>query len=263
MTLPHYYRTAKGNWVLEHRALENRPVKLTSRQRALLLMIENGQNSHLSQQQLYQLATPDNLAVLLEHQLIAAPDDIPPVIPQILTRNTQPASAIKPEPIPVLTQHTEIDEGLIQTARHLSNPQPSHEATHQVSLSHQQPVIPNLEANAIADLAGQHIVISDDLQSVTTQHSAPVYLSFDEVKQLMMDSLREYCGLLASALIKEIQHASSITKLRLCQMRWVTTLTETRASSAQIKLWVEQINYSLHCASVADSPSSRAEALTL
>ena len=122
MTLPQYYRTPKGN-----QALENRSVKLTSRQRALLLMIENGSASHLSQQQLRQLATPDNLAVLLEHQLIAATEtteqailpayapEIQPVAPihveagisqhqQITTENqiTQPASAI------ILKTHQEI-----------------------------------------------------------------------------------------------------------------------------------------------------------
>ena len=111
------------------------------------------------------------------------------------------------------------------------------------------------------DLAGQDIIVSADLHTAAMLQATPDYLTFDDVKQLMMNSLREYCGLLASALIKEIQHASSITKLRMCQMRWVTTLTETRASSAQIAMWVEQINYSLSCPSEQVIPLS--EALTL
>lgn len=260
MTLPQYYRTLKGNWILEHRALENRSVKLTSRQRALLLMIENGNASHLSQQQLRQLATPDNLAVLLEHQLIAAPETskLPETstVPETTVQAILPA--FTPEIQPAAPIH--VKAGISQHQQVITENQITQPAsaialqTHQALATHEpMPEIPSL--------AGQDIVISTDLHSAAMLPGNPVYLSFDEVKQLMMTSLREYCGLLASALIKDIQHASSITKLRMCQMRWVTTLTETRAPSAQIKRWVEQINESLN--HVSESPVSSPEALTL
>ena len=226
MTSPQYYRTPKGN-----QALENRCIKLSSRQRALLLMIENGHSSHFSQQQLQQLATPDNLTVLLAHQLIAAPDAAGH---NISVSNTATPNAAPRHPWP---QPEHLD-------KNAANPMPQN----------------------IPDLTGQDIILQDmgisaDLHSAAMLHSSAVYLSFDEVKQLMINSLREYCGLLASALIKDIQHTSSMTKLRMCQMRWVTTLTETRASSAQIAIWVDQINTSL--ASSSDVPTPQPEALTL
>ena len=244
MTLPQYYRTPKGN-----QALENRSVKLTSRQRALLLMIENGRASHLSQQQLRQLATPDNLAVLLEHQLIAAPETTEQAIPSAFTPEIQPSAPIH------------VEAGISQHQQIITENQIAQPASAIILKTHQEIVTPERMPDLIPSLAGQDIIISADLHSAAMLPSNPVYLSFDEVKQLMMSSLREYCGLLASALIKDIQHASSITKLRMCQMRWVTTLTETRASSAQIKRWVEQINDSLN--HVSESPVSSHEALTL
>lgn len=239
MTSPQYYRTPKGN-----QALENRCIKLSSRQRALLLMIENGHSSHLSQQQLRQLATPDNLTVLLVHQLIVASDlaasdlaaphhHTPQSVAQIQRPNMQPVEPVSPIAAIQTPQQT-----------HAAHPMPE--------------TIPDLTGQ---DIVVQEIIISADLHSAAMLHSTPVYLSFDEVKQLMMNSLREYCGLLASALIKDIQHTSSMTKLRMCQMRWVTTLTETRASSTQIAIWVDQINASL--AGSCDVPAHQQEALTL
>ncbi|WP_026471577.1 hypothetical protein [Alkanindiges illinoisensis] len=256
MTLPQYYRTPKGN-----QALENRSVKLTSRQRALLLMIENGNASHLSQQQLRQLATTDNLAVLLEHQLIAAPETSK--FPETSTPLETIAQAIPTtfhsEIQPVAPTHFEA--GAPQHQQVVTENQVAQPASAIALQTHQALAAPEPMPDLIPSLAGQDIVISTDLHSAAMLQSTPVYLSFDDVKQLMMNSLREYCGLLASALIKDIQHASSITKLRMCQMRWVTTLTETRAPSAQIKRWIEQINDSLN--HVGESPASSPEALTL
>ncbi|RYY79703.1 MAG: hypothetical protein EOO69_05310 [Moraxellaceae bacterium] len=250
MTSPQYYRTPKGN-----QELENRCIKLSSRQRALLLMIENGHSSHLSQQQLRQLATPDNLTVLLAHQLIVAPDVAathhhkPRSAPQIQHQNMPPVEPINPITAIQTPQHTDVaSASTLRSKRHRQTdtdiPMPE--------------IIPDLTGQ---EITLQEMVISTDLHSAAMLHSTPVYLSFDEVKHLMMNSLREYCGLLASALIKDIQHTSSITKLRMCQMRWVTTLTETRASPAQIAIWVDQINMSL--AGSCDMPAHQQEALTL
>lgn len=241
MALPQYYRTPKGN-----QALENRSIKLSSRQRALLLMIENGHTSHLSQQQLRQLATPDNLAILLEHQLIVAGTSAVSVDPQIATPLVQPIA---------LVSQSDMDQPHEQQISANVSIQPAVDTWPESA--HKQAIA----AAQVPDLAGQDIIVSADLHTAAMLQATPDYLTFDDVKQLMMNSLREYCGLLASALIKDIQHASSITKLRMCQMRWVTTLTETRASSAQIAMWVEQINYSLSCPSEQVIPLS--EALTL
>ena len=198
-----YCRTDRGN-----QTLQNRSVKLNSRQRALLLIIESKQTISLHQQQLKQLATPDNLAVLLEHQLIRPIEASPQSIQDMVEL-----------PVPVPVPFSEI------TAKAINKPV--------------------ADTVAVMEFCQQYQTVSSDLHSAAMAHGMPHYLEFEAVKQLMIVGLQTYCGLLASTLIREIEQANSIAKLRLCQMRWVTTLTETRATHKQIAAWVAQINDSL------------------
>ena len=217
MVFEQYCRTVKGN-----HTLQNRSVKLDSRQRALLLMIESRQITNLQQQQLKQLATPVNLAVLLEHQLIAPIGSC--------AQPTRDAVELSiPQP-PITTIPKTINEALAA------------------------PV-------AITEVCKQHHTISSDLHTAAMIQEEPHYLELDSVKQLMIAALQTYCGLLASGLIREIEQAHSISKLRLCQMRWVTTLTETRATHAQIAAWMAQINESLD--SLRDNAVKPLEAMTV
>ncbi|RYZ98888.1 MAG: hypothetical protein EOO68_13210 [Moraxellaceae bacterium] len=282
MTLPQYCRTARGNLELSHRT-----IKLNSRQRALLLMIDANELNSLSQQQFRHLATADNLAVLLQHQLIAETEAFArqqSLYHALRAKQAQATTAInglqaeqdathgskvqedsailienpaKLRPVALVTESTAAapvatPDGLLAVAH-----------THSIGVNpiNADSVSPNSisrnlskneleqQIDAIPDLTGQDIsaITQPAVSQPALTPAAPVfeYLEFEQIKQLMMSSLRQYCGLLASALIKDIQYASSVTKLRLCQMRWVTTLTETRASRAQIALWVEQINFSL------------------
>lgn len=303
MTLPQYCRTARGNLELSHRT-----IKLNSRQRALLLMIDASELNGLSQQQFRHLATADNLAVLLQHQLIAETaafasqqalyhtlhakqEQTSATQEQALQRqplhhHTLPDHPVKNQPFNTSQAQSDMlvenatklrsiaissesiaaepalrSEGLLAVANPHSigadpiivspanadslrinpmrvNPLSSGLSGNDISLNDLSSHSLDQPLDTIPDLTGQ------DIQPAVSQ-PALEYLEFEQVKQLMMSSLRQYCGLLASALIKDIQYASSVTKLRLCQMRWVTTLTETRASRAQIALWVEQINFSL------------------
>ena len=217
MVFEQYCRTVKGN-----HTLQNRSVKLDSRQRALLLMIESRQITNLQQQQLKQLATPVNLAVLLEHQLIA--------------------------PIESAAQPT-------RDAVELSIPQPS------ISTIPKTINEPLAAPVAITEVCKQHHTVSSDLHTAAMIQEVPHYLELDAVKQLMIAALQTYCGLLASGLIREIEQAHSISKLRLCQMRWVTTLTETRATHAQIAAWMAQINESLD--NLRDNAVKPLEAMTV
>lgn len=196
-----YCRTDRGN-----QTLQNRSVKLNSRQRALLLIIESKPTTNLCKQQLKQLATADNLAVLLEHQLIMP-----------IEAAAQSMQDMVEVPVPV----------------------PSSEVS---AKAINKPVADTV---AVIEFCQQYQTVSSDLHSAAMAHGMPHYLEFEAVKQLMIVGLRTYCGLLASMLIREIEQANSITKLRLCQMRWVTTLTETRATHKQIAAWVAQINDSL------------------
>lgn len=214
-----YCRTDRGN-----QTLQSRSVKLNSRQRALLLIIESKQTTNLHQQQLTQLATADNLAVLLEHQLIM------PI--GVAAQSTQDMVEL-PVPVPFLLPSSEISAKAINK--------------------------PVADTVAVKELCQQYQTVSSDLHSAAMAHGMPHYLEFEAVKQLMIVGLRTYCGLLASMLIREIEQANSITKLRLCQMRWVTTLTETRATHKQIAAWVAQINDSLD--NLSDSAVNALEAV--
>ena len=206
-----YCRTDRGN-----QTLQNRSVKLNSRQRALLLIIESKPTTNLCKQQLKQLATADNLAALLEHQLIM------PI--EVSAQSTQdivelPVPVPVPVPVPFLLPSSEI-----------------------IAKAINKPVADTVAAK---ELCQQYQTVSSDLHSAAMAHGMPHYLEFEAVKQLMIVGLQTYCGLLASTLIREIEQANSIAKLRLCQMRWVTTLTESRATHKQIAAWVAQINDSL------------------
>lgn len=68
--LSHYSRTRKG-----HQELKTRTHKLTARQRALLLIIENVQWDDTDPVSVQQLSTADNVKRLLELQLIEAVND--------------------------------------------------------------------------------------------------------------------------------------------------------------------------------------------
>lgn len=211
-----YCRTDRGN-----QTLQNRSVKLNSRQRALLLIIESKQTISLHQQQLKQLATPDNLAVLLEHQLIRPIEASPQSIQDMVE-------------LPVPVPFSEI------TAKAINKPV--------------------ADTVAVMEFCQQYQTVSSDLHSAAMAHGMPHYLEFEAVKQLMIVGLQTYCGLLASTLIREIEQANSIAKLRLCQMRWVTTLTESRATHKQIAAWVAQINDSLD--NLLDSSVNSLEAVS-
>lgn len=215
-----YCRTDRGN-----QTLQNRSVKLNSRQRALLLIIESKQTISLHQQQLKQLATPDNLAVLLEHQLIRPIEASPQSIQDMVEL---------PVPVPVPVPFSEI------TAKAINKPV--------------------ADTVAVMEFCQQYQTVSSDLHSAAMAHGMPHYLEFEAVKQLMIVGLQTYCGLLASTLIREIEQANSIAKLRLCQMRWVTTLTESRATHKQIAAWVAQINDSLD--NLLDSSVNSLEAVS-
>lgn len=78
--LSHYSRTRKG-----HQELKARTHKLTARQRALLLIIENVQLNDSDTASVKQLLTGDNLERLLELQLIEAANDSRMAAPAAVT----------------------------------------------------------------------------------------------------------------------------------------------------------------------------------
>ena len=70
-------------------------------------------------------------------------------------------------------------------------------------------------------------------------------LSFEDVKELMIKSLQEYCGLLAKPLIIQIENALNLEILQRCRMQWITHLQESKIHPNQLNFYLQHINYSL------------------
>ena len=70
-------------------------------------------------------------------------------------------------------------------------------------------------------------------------------LSFEDVKELMIKSLQEYCGLLAKPLIIQIENALNLEILQRCRMQWITHLQESKIHPNKLNFYLQHINYSL------------------
>ena len=70
-------------------------------------------------------------------------------------------------------------------------------------------------------------------------------LNFNETKNLMIQLLRQNCGLMAKMLIQKIENAEHSQALKLCQMQWLTALQETRISPIELNKNLQMINYSM------------------
>ena len=80
--------------------------------------------------------------------------------------------------------------------------------------------------------------IAEEKPSVAT-------ISFEEVKNLMQQTLQQYCGLMAKALIVAIGNAENTHQLRQYQSKWLTSLFETRIGRQQLNELLSVINASL------------------
>lgn len=188
--------------------LDNRQHRLTARQRALLLLVESTKHNSLIQQQLQSLATPDNIQALMSYALIVP---------------TEPVVALA-----ALESYIELE------AEHIKR-------------SEQQ--VENDQLTQTDLITADQIGLRQWEQRVIQQNQAqtdipPEALSFEQIKNLMVNSLKSYCGLLGFGLMRDIQQASRMAQLRMCQMQWVTLLSESKADAMQVKHWVSQLNYS-------------------
>lgn len=202
MTSILYQRTARGKF-----ELENREIRLTARQRALLLLVESSTKSILNRQQFQHLASPDNIQALLDYSLI---------IPQ------QPVIA---EPAMHASIESDVDQ--IKDAQSVAPDD---------TMSADQTSLKQWELRVIEQ---NHAQQQNSQEALSLE-----VLSFEQIKQLMVNSLKSYCGLLGFGLIRDIQEASRMAQLRLCQMQWVTLLSESKADAMQLRHWVSQLNHS-------------------
>lgn len=70
-------------------------------------------------------------------------------------------------------------------------------------------------------------------------------LDLIEIKNLMQQTLKQYCGLMAKSLIHAIEQSTSTQEIRQYQGKWLTSLFETRIPRQQLNALLQQINHSM------------------
>lgn len=70
-------------------------------------------------------------------------------------------------------------------------------------------------------------------------------LDFKDVQHLMIQLLRQHCGLMASQLIQKISDSHTAQHLKRCQIQWLTSLNESKIDPQYLNHCLHQINQSL------------------
>lgn len=80
-----------------------------------------------------------------------------------------------------------------------------------------------------------------DIQPIILQEN----LSILDIKNIMIESLEKYCGLIGKQLILRIEKAHTLRSLKICQMQWLTELQESKISAHTLNGLFQQINFTL------------------
>lgn len=218
LNFPQFRKTSRA-----HEALNRRDRQLSSRLRHLLLLIDRSDTASRGLRQ--SLMTQENLDALLRLSLIEpiepaateqsasidrveAVTDTMPALRVVLDQPAQPlADNLDPEPISTAALIAEFEQAVQQ-------------AEYQEQQANQYQTQP------------QHAQVQTVLAMV-------------EVQQLMIQSLRQACGLLAAGLMREIDAAQSIDQLHRCQGRWKMTLLDSRFDRGEIDQWIDQVSLSI------------------
>lgn len=187
-------------------ALQQRNIALNAKQRRLLLLIDHEDFQNLNSEFKKRIASPELIQQLIDLKLIA------------------PSNA----------NHSELNE-------QISFPQTPITTVE----AHQKKPIDDHKND---DIVGE-IQVPQSLQSTNienTQPQIPVQqLSFEEIQQLMRQSLSQYCGLMAKPLIQKIEQIKTLQELKMCQMQWITHLQESRIPPHELAHTLHSINYSI------------------
>jgi len=187
-------------------ALQQRNITLNAKQRRLLLLIDHEDFQSLDTEFKKRIAPPELIQQLIDLKLIA----------------------------PSSENYSELPEQI--------SPQESSITTKEI---HQK----NIDENKSNDLVGEIQVpqstsapsnIENDQPSIPVQQ-----LSFEEIQQLMKQSLSQYCGLMAKPLIQKIEQIKTLQELKMCQMQWITSLQESRIPPHELAHTLHSINYSI------------------
>ncbi|SSV40217.1 hypothetical protein [Acinetobacter nosocomialis] len=187
-------------------ALQQRNITLNAKQRRLLLLIDHEDFQSLDTEFKKRIAPPELIQQLIDLKLIA----------------------------PSSENYSELPEQI--------SPQESSITTKEI---HQK----NVDENKSNDLVGE-IQVTQSTSAPSNiennQPSIPVQqLSFEEIQQLMKQSLSQYCGLMAKPLIQKIEQIKTLQELKMCQMQWITSLQESRIPPHELAHTLHSINYSI------------------
>lgn len=187
-------------------ALQQRNIALNAKQRRLLLLIDHEDFQNLNSEFKKRIASPELIQQLIDLKLIA------------------PSNA----------NHSELNE-------QISFPQTPITTVE----AHQKKPTDDHKND---DIVGE-IQVPQSLQSTNIENTQPPIpvqqLSFEEIQQLMRQSLSQYCGLMAKPLIQKIDQIKTLQELKMCQMQWITHLQESRIPPHELAHTLHSINYSI------------------
>ena len=218
LNFPQFRKTSRA-----HEALNRRDRQLSSRLRHLLLLIDRSDTASRGLRQ--SLMTQENLDALLRLSLIepiesAATEQSAPIDKVEAVTDTMPAlRVVLDQPAQPRADH--LDPEPISTAALIAE---FEQAVQQAEYQEQQ---------------------ANQYQTQPQHAQVQTVLAMVEVQQLMIQSLRQACGLLAAGLMREIDAAQSIDQLHRCQGRWKMTLLDSRFDRGQIDQWIDQVSLSI------------------
>ena len=218
LNFPQFRKTSRA-----HEALNRRDRQLASRLRHLLLLIDRSDTASRGLRQ--SLMTQENLDALLRLSLIepiepAATEQSAPIDRVEAVTDTMPALRVVLDQ-PAQPRADNLDPEPISTAALIAE---FEQAVQQAEYQEQQ---------------------ANQYQTQPQHAQVQTVLAMVEVQQLMIQSLRQACGLLAAGLMREIDAAQSIDQLHRCQGRWKMTLLDSRFDRGQIDQWIDQVSLSI------------------
>lgn len=244
-----YQRTALG----QQEILE-RKYKIPSRARTLLLLIESHDLNRLDR----KIANTENFEVLISLGLITVKNPATP--PQTNTeshvQHETLKSTLEPNHLNTTTALSRLrllkdkitnsklpiaqaqSENNFQPTTIVLDPQPN--TLQNITISPIDHTITKIKTDA---LDGINSTLNHALTSQIEEELPP--LNFHDIKIIMQDTLRQYCGLMAKHLIHAIEEAKTTQELRLYQKKWLTNLFETRISHQNLTILKNQINLSI------------------
>ncbi|QSB53443.1 hypothetical protein I6J48_14795 [Acinetobacter calcoaceticus] len=200
-----FYRTNLGRV-----ALQQRNIVLNAKQRRLLLLIDHEDFQNLNGEFKKRIASPELIQQLIDLKLIA----------------------------PIASTETFTNEEIILKTSAINNVEENQKESVDSSIPHSPHLVGEIQLSE-----------QKTLYQPSTTYSQPTIpshpLSFEEIQQLMMKTLSNYCGLMTKPLVQKIEKATTIQELKLCQVQWITSLQESRIPPQELARSLRTINYSI------------------